>query len=328
MTYFRVFLPTGPTVRTVVFLVYEGAQLLDVSGVASVFAEAAEFMPEPPYRVVMVSEDGGPVTTRGGVALMTLPLATLTETDVDTVLVPGGLLQALGRLIARPAVQDWYKATAARARRFGSTCTGAFALAAWGLLDGRRAATHWQAADELARRFPTIAVDPESLFVEDGPVWTSAGVSTGIDMALALLERDLGRDTAVTVARRLVLQMRRAGHQSQFSAVLEAQGGGYADLVAWLGDNLSADLTLDALAARAGQAPRTFHRRFTADVGATPAAFVERLRLDRARTLLEAGRTPKRVAMATGFGSLDRLGRAFRRAYALSPSAYRALHAG
>jgi len=315
-------------VRTVVFLIYEGAQLLDVSGAASVFAEAAEFMPEPPYEVVIASETGGPVATRGGVTLMTLPLSALAGTDTDTLLVPGGLPQALGRLICSRAVQDWYTATAARARRFGSTCTGAFALAAWGLLDGRRAATHWQAASELARRFPAIAVDPEALFVEDGPVWTSAGVSTGIDMALALLERDLGREIASKVARRLVLQMRRAGHQSQFSAVLEAQGGTYADLVSWIGDNLMADLTLDALAARAGQAPRSFHRRFTAEVGATPAAFVERLRLDRARTLLEAGQAPKPVAMATGFGSLDRLGRAFRRAYALSPSAYRALHAG
>jgi len=316
------------TVRTVVFLVYEGAQLLDVSGAASVFAEAAEFLPEPPYAVVMASETGGPIATRGGVALMTRPLSALAGTDIDTLLIPGGLPRALGQLTSSPVVQDWYTATAARARRFGSTCTGAFALAAWGLLDGRRAATHWQAAGELARRFPTIAVDADALFVEDGPVWTSAGVSTGIDMALVLVERDLGRETASKVARRLVLQMRRAGHQSQFSAMLEAQGGAYADLVSWVGDNLSADLTLEALAARAGQAPRTFHRRFTVDVGATPAAFVERLRLDRARALLEAGHAPKPVAMATGFGSLDRLGRAFRRAYALSPSAYRALHAG
>lgn len=315
-------------VRTVVFLVYEGAQLLDVSGAASVFAEAAEFLPAPPYAVVMASETGGPIVTRGGVALMTRPLSALADTAIDTLLIPGGLPRALGQLTSSPVVQHWYTATAARARRFGSTCTGAFALAAWGLLDGRRAATHWQAAGELARRFPTIAVDPDALFVEDGPVWTSAGVSTGIDMALALVERDLGRETASKVARRLVLQMRRAGHQSQFSAMLEAQGGAYADLVSWVGDNLLADLTLEALAARAGQAPRTFHRRFTADVGATPAAFVERLRLDRARTLLEAGHAPKQVAMATGFGSLDRLGRAFRRAYALSPSAYRALHAG
>ena len=171
-----------------------------------------------------------------------------------------------------------------------------------------------------------MRVDPESLFVEDGQVWTSAGVSTGIDMALALVERDLGPRVASDVARRLVLQMRRPGHQSQFSALLDAQGGPYAGLVAWMAENLSADLGLDALADRAGQAPRTFHRHFSAAVGMTPAAFVERLRLDRARSLLEAGQLHKSVAVAAGFGSLDRLGRAFQRAYALTPSEYGALH--
>lgn len=312
--------------RTVVILAYEGAQLLDVSGPASVFCEAAQFVPEPPYKVVIASSSGGLVATDGGVTIGTAALADLEGVGIDTLLIPGARRPGLRALLRDAPARSWAATNAAKAARVASVCTGAFVLASWGLLDGRRAATHWEAADELGQRFPTVDVDREALFVEDDGVWTSAGVSTGIDMALALVERDLGREIASKVARRLVLQMRRPGHQSQFSAVLEAQGGSYAELADWIGDNLAADLTLEALAERVGQAPRTFHRRFTAETGRTPAEFVNRLRLDRARTLLEAGQSPKQVAVKTGYGTLDRLGRVFRRAYGLSPSAYRALH--
>lgn len=314
--------------RLIAILAYDGVQILDVSGPASVFIEAAEFVTDPPYRVALVSVLGGLVTTGGGLTLATSAAADLCNTAIDTLLVPGGTQVGLRGLLRDRLAREFVIAASGRARRIGSVCTGAFALAAWGLLDGRRAATHWQAADELARRFPVVIVDADALFVEDGPVWTSAGVSTGIDMALALVERDLGRDVAASIARRLVLSMRRPGHQSQFSAVLAAQAGTYADLVTWVGANLTRRLTLDTLAERAGQSTRTFHRRFTAEAGCTPAAFVERLRLDRARVLLEAGRPAKRVAAETGFGSLDRLGRAFQRTFALSPSAYQALHGG
>jgi transcriptional regulator GlxA family with amidase domain len=302
--------------RTVVIVAYEACQLLDVTGPASVFAEAAAFADAAPYRVLLASSAGQFISTEGGVALGTVTVASLREVEVDTL---RGLLHDV-------VLRDFVLAATGRARRIGSICTGAFALAAWGLLDGKRAATHWQAADELTLRFPAVQVDRDALFVEDGAVWTSAGVSTGIDMALALVECDLGRDVASAIAKRLVLQMRRPGHQSQFSAMLEAQGGAYASLVAWISENLADDLTLETLAARARQSPRTFHRRFAAETGTTPAAFVERLRLDRARALLEAGQSAKEVAGTTGFGSLDRLGRAFKRVYALSPSAYRALH--
>jgi transcriptional regulator GlxA family with amidase domain len=312
----------------VVIVIYPDCQLLDVAGPASVFAEAAIGVSPAPYRVVLASRAGGPVAAEGGVTLGSVALADLSGQAVDTLLVAGGSESGLRAMLADPELGDRVMALANRARRYGSVCSGAFALAHWGLLDGRRAATHWQASEALARRFPMVAVDHDALFVEDGPVWTSAGVSTGIDMALALVERDLGRVVAASVARRLVLQMRRPGHQSQFSAVLAVQAGAYDELVAWIGDHLTEALPLERLAAQAGQAPRTFHRRFLAETGATPAAFVARLRLDRARVLLEAGQTPKRVARLTGFGSLDRLGRAFRRAYGLSPSGYRAVHGG
>lgn len=327
MTELRRFLPMEVTLRVITFVAFEGAQLLDITGPASVFIEAAAFLPEPPYRVVLASSVGGAVATQGGIALATVPFAELDAHAIDTLVMPGADGAGLRGLLRDDAVKDWWRSTAPRARRIASVCTGAFALAAWGFLDGRRATTHWAGAVELARRFPGVEVDGRALFIEDGPVWTSAGVSTGMDMALALMERDLGRAVASAVARRLVLQMRRPGHQSQFSPLLSAQSGEYADLAAWIADNLAADLTMEVLAEHAGQAPRTFHRRFLADTGLTPAAFVERLRLDRARSLLEAGQTPKRVAATAGFGSLDRLGRAFRRVYALTPSAYQALHA-
>lgn len=307
-------------------LLYEDFQLLDVTGPASVFVEAREFVSEPPYRVLLVSSRGGPVAADGGVALCTVRPDELDGADIDTVILPGGRRAALRALLRDDGARAWVASAAARARRLASVCTGAFALAAWGLLDSRSATTHWEAAEEFARRFPAVRVEPQALFVEDGPVWTSAGVSAGIDMALAIVERDLGREVASRIARRLVLQMRRPGHQSQFSELLEAQGGTYAALITWMTDNPAADLTLDALAARANQSPRTFHRRFSAETGSTPAAFVERVRLDRARALLEAGYTAKRVAAAAGFGSLDRLGRVFRRVHGLSPSEYRSLH--
>lgn len=304
-------------------LAYEGCQLLDLTGPASVFTETAEFLSPAPYRVLLAGEL---IKTGGAVQLATQSLSELNGRGIDTLLIPGASASWLRALIRDSEIRDAVLALSRHAERIASVCTGAFVLAAWGMLDGRRAATHWQAAAELARRFPAVRVDAEALFVEDESVWSSAGVSTGIDMALALVERDLGRAVASAVAKRLVLQMRRPGHQSQFSATLAAQAGAYDSLASWIGDNLTAKLTTEALAARANQSPRTFHRRFLAEIGSTPAAYVERLRLDRARTLLEAGQPPKRVAMATGYSSLDRLGRAFNRAFGLTPSAYRSLH--
>ena len=312
--------------RLIAIVVYDGVQLLDVTGPASVFAEVAAFVTPAPYRVLLVGSGTGVVQAEGGIGLGIVAWSALDGARVDSLVVPGADKPALRRLIADPQMRSQVISAAACATRLASVCTGAFALASWGLLDGHRAATHWSAAAELARRFPAVQVDAQSLYVEDGRVWTSAGVSTGIDMALAMVERDHGREIATKIARRLVLQMRRPGHQSQFSSLLAAQGGEYAALVAWVSDHLEVELTNETLADRAGQSSRTFHRRFTADSGVTPAAFVEALRLQRARDLLEAGQSPKRVAVAVGLRSLDRLGRAFHRAYGLTPSTYRALH--
>jgi transcriptional regulator GlxA family with amidase domain len=313
--------------KKIVLLTYDGAQLLDMAGPASAFAEANEFTEETAYEVVIASPQGGEVRTRGGMGLVSVPALKLNPRKVHTLLVSGGIGEPLARVMADEQLGAWFRRVARHAARVGSTCTGAFALAAWGVLEGRRATTHWQAIDQLQARYPDIEVDRQALFVVHGEVWTSAGVSTGIDMALAMIEQDLGRRVATSVAQRLVLQMRRPGHQSQFSSVLDAQGGPYSALVEWISANLRADLSLNVLAARANQTLRTFCRRFTEEVGVPPAAFVERLRLERARALLESGELAKRAATESGFGSLDRLWRAFNRAYGLNPSAYRAMHA-
>ncbi|MFT4102435.1 MAG: helix-turn-helix domain-containing protein, partial [Burkholderiaceae bacterium] len=232
--------------------------------------------------------------------------------------------------MADPVLRDALPVLAARARRFGSVCTGSFVLAAAGLLDGRRVATHWDGCVPLARAFPEVDVDPDALYVEDGRLWTSAGVTTGIDMALAIVSRDLDGETAGAVAKRLVLYARRPGHQSQFSPVLKAQmraDGPFAELIDWIHAHLETPLDVPALAARAGLSERTLHRRFLAATGQTPARFVEIARLDAARLLLSRGTTLKRVAAQVGLFPASRLGRLFERRFGVSPRLYRDLHA-
>jgi transcriptional regulator GlxA family with amidase domain len=315
------------TLKRIIFLTYEGSQLLDMAGPASVFTEANEVAQRPCYEVVVASPKGGLIASRGGVAFDTVSVLTLESQKTDTVIVSGGVGDALRKMLAQHKVAAWLQQAAKRTQRVASTCTGAFVLAAWGFLDGRRATTHWQAADALKAAYPLVNVDTNALFVIHGSIWTSAGVSTGIDMALAMLEHEQGRELAAAVAQRLVLQMKRPGHQSQFSTLLHAQGGPYAKLIQWMSENLNADLSLETLASRANQSTRTFCRRFTVALGVPPGAYVERLRLERARALLDTGELAKTVATEAGFSSLNHLWRAFNRTYALNPSAYRAIHA-
>lgn len=311
-----------------IFLVFDGFQLLDLAGPACVFSGAAEAADEP-HEVVTASLTGGRVTSSCGIAVDSVAVADVTVRAGDTLLVCGGERRAIERLIADPHAACWFRQGAEAARRYGSICSGAFAVAAWGLADGHRVATHWSSAELLARRFPGADVDREAMFVEAGRLWTSAGVTAGIDMALAMVERDHGSAVAGTVARRLVLSARRPGRQSQFSPLLEAQagaGGRYADLVAYIGANLAARLDVETLAARAGEAVRSFHRHFRAATGKTPAAFVEAARLDRARLMLTEGARVKAVAAACGFSSAAHLTRCFSAAFGLPPAAYRTVH--
>ena len=318
--------------RRIVLFAFQGVQVLDVTGPAAVFAAANDEAEQPAYALAIASAAGMMVESSAGVTLGSVPLASLPTSGVDTLLVPGGDARGVVAASRDEAAREWTKAACVGARRYGSVCSGAAILAEWGLLDGRRVATHWRGSRILQQRHPGIIVDERAIFIEDGPVWTSAGVTAGIDMSLAMVEQDLGAAVANRIARRLVLYARRPGNQSQFSELLDAQARGaeeYGPLIAWISDNLSEPLDVETLSARAAQSLRSFQRRFTAATGRTPAAFVEALRLERARTLL-AGRGSRLhdVARASGFGSPERLARAFRRAFGISPTTYRALHGG
>ncbi len=323
MTKKSYFLPM-PKPRKVRILAYEGCQLLDVTGPAAVFGAANESARRQVYDLAIVSPDGGTVTTNSGVALHSRKIGG----QPDTLLVAGGS-KGLRATMARADVQRWLRKAAPGCRRFGSVCTGAFVLAAAGLLDGKRVATHWASCERLAEGFPALSVDPEALYVVDGKVWTSAGVTTGIDMALALVEADLGAATANLIARHFVLYARRPGFQSQFSPMLSAQAEAdapFAGLMEWMQDNLTDRLDVPALARRAGLSERSFYRKFTDATGKTPAHFVETIRLDAARTLIAKGLPLKAVAGKVGLRSPARLGAAFERRFGMAPSLFRQMH--
>lgn len=335
--------------RDVVILVYPGVQSLDVSGPLEVFAGANQLLAwevsdgvessgpgdaprdacraprDPGYRTQIVSPDGAPLTTSSGLTLVPDRAMAKAPARIDTLVVAGGA--GSEALCGDPAALRWIAARARHARRVASVCTGAFALAAAGLLDGRRATTHWASAAELARRHPQARVDPEPIFVRDGKVWTSAGVTAGMDLALALVEQDLGRAAALGIARHLVLFLRRPANQSQFSATLAAQAperDALRDVQRFALENLAADLSVAALAERAHMSPRHFARSFRAETGITPARYVERLRLEAARRGLEdTGEPLGALASRCGFGTPETMRRTFLRTLGVGPAEYR-----
>lgn len=318
----------------VIFVVYPGFELLDMSGPASVFTSANRSLKlsgKPSfYAVDLVSAAGGPVTSSSGVVVETQSLMERTRKAVGTLLVAGAESEHLLPILADPVWAAWLPKLAGKAQRFGSVCSGAILLARLGLLDGRRAATHWDACAPLAAAFASVAVDPDSLYVVDGQLWTSAGVTTGIDMALAMVAQDLSADIAGEVAKRLVLYARRPGYQSQFSPLLQAQvkaDSPFADLITWVLDNLGSPLDIPALAERAGLSERTFHRKFVAATGETPARFVETARLDAARMLLCRGLSLKSVAAEVGLSPAARFSEAFERRFGIAPRLFREMHA-
>lgn len=313
--------------RTIVILAFEGANLLDITGPQEAFSTVCRAAPaggDAPYRPVVCSAAGATVHTSAGLALVTKPIGELEHREIDTLVIPGGHAS----LPPVPHdVTDWVKQHAGRIRRVCSVCTGAFILAAAGLLDGRRATTHWMAADQLRSTYPGVHVEPDRIFIRDGAIWTSAGVSAGIDLSLALIEDDLGHAAAMQAARRMVVFLKRPGGQSQFSAPLAAQSEGaqrFADLHAWISAHLADDLRVDRLAWHAHMSPRTFARLYAAHTGRTPAKAVEILRMEAAcRALEEDGASLKRVAARCGFGDEQNLRRAFQRRLGISPAEYR-----
>ncbi|MEQ1502562.1 MAG: GlxA family transcriptional regulator [Myxococcota bacterium] len=313
----------GVEPRRVVVLGYPGVELLDVAGPINVWTAATRLAPDRGgYAVELAAAAAGPVPTAGGLALhATVGFAEL-EGPLDTLVAPGGLA------IAAPEVVDALRRLAPSARRVVGVCTGAFLLAEAGLLAGRRAGSHWAACRALQARYPDVEVDRDAIYVQDGPVWTSAGVTAGMDLALALVEQDLGAPLALEVARWLVMYLRRPGGQTQFSAPLEAQTAGRGPieaLIPWVRANLGADLSVPALARRAAMSPRHFARTFAAETGSTPAAWVARVRLEAARAELElSDRSVKEIARSCGYTSAEALHHAFQRALGASPLAYRA----
>jgi transcriptional regulator GlxA family with amidase domain len=310
--------------RPVLVLIYPGFQTLDAVGPAEVFAAATRLVaPRPGYDVELVAARPGPVRATSGLELSARGFAG--RRAVDTLLVAGGFGAREAAADARLIRQ--LRRMSARARRTASVCSGAFLLAQAGLLDGRRATTHWAACQLLAELHPKIRVERDPIFVRDGSIWTSAGVTAGMDLALALVEDDLGHKVALEVARWLVLYLQRPGGQSQFSAQLEAQRAErrpLRDLQAWIADHLDEDLSVPALARRAGMSPRHFARVFVRELGRTPAELIEVLRVESARRLLEASeRSLVEVAGACGFGTVETLHRTFKRRLGVTPGDYR-----
>lgn len=312
-------------------LVYPGFLLLDATGPAQVFSSAndaahAAGLPQP-YRIQMVSAEGGLVMSSAGVALQTAPLPQPAALAGATLMVAGGRgLESGDSPALAPALLDWVKSASAHVARCCSVCTGAFVLARAGLLDGRRAVTHWLDAAALQAQHPAITVQEDAIYIRDGALYTSAGIAAGIDLALALAEEDLGRAAALSVAKRLVVFHKRPGGQRQFSSELLAQAepqGVQGQLTAWLRPRLQQQLDVEQMAAALALSVRTLHRRLQQQAGMTPAQLLLRLRMESACALLERpGMTVKRAAHQSGFGSEYNLRRAFAAQLGVAPSDY------
>jgi transcriptional regulator GlxA family with amidase domain len=317
----------------IAFVIYPGFELLDMSGPAAVF-EGTNYVlaqrEKPPfYSVEVFSAAGGLIKSNCGVGIHSQPRGALSAGGADTLLIMGAQKEPLLRAIGDPALRSWLLEIAGHMPRFGSVCSGAFLLASLGLIDGRSIATHWNACAPLAKAYPQVNVDADALYVVDDNLWTSAGVTTGIDMALAMVTRDIDAATASQVARGLVLYARRPGFQSQFSPLLQAQAKAdspFDELIGWIMANLDAPLDVPALAARANLSERTFHRRFVAATGETPARFIEAARLDAARMLLARGAALKTVASRVGLAPAARFSEAFERRFGVSPRLFRETH--
>lgn len=314
------------TRRRILFLVYDGFELLDMAGPATVFTAANELAGRPLYEVLTVAPTEGAVS---GIGVTASPISTIRLAQDDTLLVMGAAAGPLRLAMRNPEIIALLTQASREAERFGSVCTGTFILASAGLLAGRTVATHWAGCDQFRRRYPTVNLEPNALYVTDSTLWTSAGVTTGIDMALAILARDHGAALMGRVAKYLVVYAHRPGHQSQFSGVIDAQtqrDGEFARLITWLRENIDQPIPVAAMAARAGMSERTFCRRFAAAVGTTPAKFMETLRLDAARLALEAGDPVKLVAARVAFRSEAAFRSVFTKKTGVSPSHYARMH--
>lgn len=306
--------------RKVGVLIFPNFQILDAAGPIAAFEIADRYAPGSYDLRVMAAEPGNvPSSSRAAMAA-----EALSDRPLDTLIVSGG--DGTRAAIVQTALLDWVRMASGQARRTASVCSGAFLLAEAGFLDGRRATTHWQRCPDFARRYSAVRLEPDRIFVRDGDIWTSAGITAGIDLALALIAEDLGEPIARAVAQQLVVYHRRPGGQSQFSALIEmgGQGGRFATLLDWMRERIAEQLPVERLADRVAMSPRHFARAFVAETGLTPAKAVERLRLETARERVESSSEPiDRVAESSGFGDPERMRRAFLRAFGQPPQALR-----
>jgi transcriptional regulator GlxA family with amidase domain len=311
----------------VVILVFDQAQMLDVAGPADVFTMANRLSTAVHYTVVCATPQGGLTALSNGLAVQTQAISEIRPSTVGTLIVAGAEAKGLWAAMQNEALKTWVLQVAAKAKRIASVCVGSFALAHWGLLDGKRATSHWAAVDRLQKHYPAVQVDRQAIFVQDGAIWTAGGVTTGIDLALAMLQADSSRHVAAQVASLLLLTHRRLGNQAQHSSELQAQAGPYAALIEWMKTKLQTKLTIAELAAQAHESERSFCRRFVQETGQTPASFVQELRLATAKRALEGGQSVKSAARLAGFTSQEHLSRTFRRRLEMTPQHFRGLYA-
>lgn len=307
-----------PKPRTVVLAIFPDFQILDVTGPLAAFEIASHFAPGA-YRVKVAASTPGLVRSSSGVALPAEPLKG--QARIDTLMVSGG--NGTRAAMSDRTLIDTLARAPQRVRRVSSVCSGAFLLAQAGLLEGKRATTHWRRAPQLQQLFPNVRVEPDRIHVQDGDVWTSAGVTAGIDLALAMIADDLGAEVASSVAREMVVYAQRPGGQAQHSTLMELGGGRFDALNAWIGEHLGEDLSVERLAHQAAMSPRNFARAYATETGVTPAKAVERLRAEAARVALERGGGIQEIARRTGFGDPERMRRAFIRLYGAPPAALR-----
>ena len=308
--------------REIGMLIFDNFQLLDAAGPISVFEMPMRGMEVPPYALTVYSLAGGPVRASCGIEMMSMKLPE--KLTLHTLLVSGGEGTRAG--MADEALLGAIRDLSSRTRRTCSVCSGSFLLAAAGLLEGRRATTHWRRSESFQRLFPDTRLDADRIFVRDGKFWTSAGITAGIDLALALVEDDLGDDIARRAARELVVHQRRQGGQSQFSVMQDIRlaSGRFDELISWVRTNLHADLSVEVLAERAAMSARNFARVFRTETGVTPARLVEKLRLEAAREQVETtSQSIQTIAAETGFGDPERMRTAFLRAYGQPPMVLR-----
>ena len=323
--------PASSRPLRVALFAYPDLQALDLSGPFEMFARATRLLrdegrAQPGYSIVVVGTEKGPITASSGFRFLPDTTFHTLRGEVDTLIVIGG--RGVDSVVGDRAALDWLRGMAGKVRRLASVCTGAFLLAEAGLLDGRMATTHWSRATELARRYPKVRVEEDRIWVRDGNLYTSAGVTAGMDLALALIEEDLGAEVALAVARLMVMYLRRPGDQSQYSAPLRlqaAQTPSVRELVAWAAEHPANDLSVPALAQRVGKSPRHLSRVFRKELGVGPGEAIEQLRLEAARRALQQSRAGlKEIADRCGFSSAEVLRRAFLRVLHVTPSAYRA----